>query len=176
MPVFRSCLLAATIAALVGRAVVGAAAAKEEAGTTPPVAVTATRDCKGVGDALVEIDMDGTEHLRDLVSRCTLASGDRGLDDPYILITHTDCFPDGSCTVWGTIEPDGLDGWRGTYRGWVDADGTSHTVSALEGVGTFEGLTFVNRGMGDLGLGSTAEVEGVIYVGSPPPWDETWPG
>jgi hypothetical protein len=147
-------------------------AAQSEADASPPVAVTATRDCVGVGDAQVEIDADGTEHLRFLVSSCTLTSDDKGLDAPYTLVTHTDCYPDGSCTVWGTIETEGPDGWRGSYRGWVDADGTSSTVAALEGVGSFSGLTFVNRGMGDLGLGSTAEVEGVIYVGAPPPWDE----
>jgi len=153
----------------------GVAVAQAEADASPLVAVTATRDCVGVGDALVEVDTDGTEHLRFLVSRCTLTSDDKGLDGAYILVTHTDCYPDGSCTVWGTIETEEPDGWRGSYRGWVDADGVSHTVSALDGLGSFVGLTFVSRGMGDLGLGTTAEVQGVIYAGTPPRWDEAPP-
>ena len=37
------------------------------------------------------------------------------------------------------------------------------------------GLTLVSLGMGDLGLGTTAEVQGVIYAGTPPPWDEAPP-
>lgn len=153
----------------------GVVAQEPDAGGPPPATVTATRDCVGVGDALVAVDADGTEHLRDLVSRCTLTSDAASLADPYILITHTDCYPGGDCTVWGTIEPEGANGWQGPYRGWVDADGTSYVISALEGAGVFEGQTFVARGMGDLGLGSTADVLGVIYVGAPPPWDEVPP-
>jgi hypothetical protein len=147
--------------------------AQTDADASGPLAVIATRDCQGIGDAQVQIDEDGIEHLRFLVSRCTLTSADGRLADPYILITHADCYPDGSCTVWGTIEPDGPDGWRGTYRGWVDGVGESSTVGALEGSGAFEGLVFVNRGMGDLGLGDRSEVAGVIHAGTPPPWAET---
>jgi hypothetical protein len=56
----------------------------------------------------------------------------------------------------------------------VDEAGGSHTVSALEGFGTYAGLTPANRGLGDLpGTRSTGEVEGVIYTGTPPHWDET---
>jgi hypothetical protein len=76
--------------------------------------------------------------------------------------------------VWGTVETEGADGWRGTYRGWVDEADGSHTVGALEGFGAYAGLTLANRGLGDLpGSRSTGEDEGIIYTGTPPPWDET---
>jgi len=40
--------------------------------------------------------------------------------------------------------------------------------------GAHTGLTLADRGLGDLpGTRSTGEVEGVIYAGAPPPWDET---
>jgi hypothetical protein len=80
----------------------------------------------------VQVDEGGIEHLRFLVSRCTLTSTDAGLDDPDVLITRTDCYPDGGRILWGTIEPEGPDGWRGTDRGWVDGAGGSYSVSALE--------------------------------------------
>lgn len=175
MRTLRLCLVIVATLVLAAQSSGGVVVAQAETQATSPVAVTATRDCQGIGDAQVQIDEDGTEHLRFLVSRCTLTSTDAGLDDSYILITHTDCYPDGSCTLWGTIEPEGPDGWRGTYRGWVDESGGSDTVSALEGTGAYEGLTFVNRGMGDLGLGDQGAVQGVIYAGTPPPWDASLP-
>jgi hypothetical protein len=175
MSASRLCLGIAVTLVLAAQSSGGVAGAQSEAKAAVPVAVTATRDCQGIGDAQVQIDDDGTEHLRFLVSRCTLTSTDASIADPYILVTHTDCYPGGSCALWGTIEPEGPDGWRGAYRGWVDEAGRSYTVSALEGSGAYEGFTFVNRGMGDLGLGDPSEVEGVIYAGTPPPWDETLP-
>jgi hypothetical protein len=45
----------------------------------------------------------------------------------------------------GTVETEGADCWRGTYRGWVDEAAASHAVGALEGFGTYAAAQMAHR-------------------------------
>jgi hypothetical protein len=111
------------------------------------------------------------KRIRDLPLACENTYSDARLDGTQHLLYNEDCYEDGICVGWGTMEVDGSDG---SWIGWwheIDDDETDgednvsfHIV--LTGSGAYEGLTAI---LFSLGVWEQFPNEyGVIYRGDPP--------
>jgi len=81
---------------------------------------------------------------------------------------NEDCFADGGCVNWGTVEAVGPDGtWSGWYAGTERPDTMTYQYRVLVGAGDYEGLTRIDHMVGP--FAGPFETHGVTYEGDPPP-------
>ena len=110
--------------------------------------------------------------IRDFPVAWDSTYSDARLDGTRHLLANEDCYEDGICVAWGTVEVTGPEGT--TWTGWYheidddDTDGVDDTSwhFVLTGTGPNEGLTAIlfSQGVWE----QFPNEYGVIYRGDPP--------
>jgi hypothetical protein len=132
------------------------------------VTVVEEQDCWN-GDPTEYIEQpSGDYQVRGIPVGCELTFSDTRLSGTMTMDLNEDCFAEGGCVNWGSMDIAGSDGtWSGWYNGSEQPDTTTIFYRVLVGAGGYEGLTLVGHSSGPFG-GPYDEV-GVIYEGDPPP-------
>jgi hypothetical protein len=110
----------------------------------------------------------GDYQVRGIPVGCDFTSSDPRLSGTWTWDLNEDCFADGGCVNWGTVEGVGPDGtWSGWYTGTERPDSMTHMYRVLVGAGDYEGLTRIEHSVGP--FAGLPETHGVTYEGEPPP-------
>ena len=109
----------------------------------------------------------GDYQVRGIPVGCDLTDSDPRLSGAWTWDPNEDCFADGGCVNWGTVEGVGPDGtWSGWYTGSERPDTEAHMYRVLVGAGAYEGLTRIEHSVGP--FAGPFETHGVTYEGDPP--------
>ena len=70
---------------------------------------------------------NGDYQVRGMGATCAATGDDPRFGSPMKFVLNEDCFADGGCINWGTIEQPGADGaWSGWFAGTEDPDANTH--------------------------------------------------
>jgi hypothetical protein len=123
----------------------------------------------GTTTSLSRLDQpNGDYQVRGLGATCAALGDDPRFGSPMRVVLNEDCFADGGCINWGTIEQPGADGtWSGWFAGTEDPGANTYLTIVMTGSGGYEGLTHIRHATGP--FSGPLDHAGVVFEGAPPP-------
>lgn len=99
--------------------------------------------CADLGTETLRIGGDGTVHIRGITQLGESESDDARFDGLFRQRLNADLYPDGTASIWGTLEQrshtyDGA--WKFGYRADVATDGSFLGTASGSGIRAFAGL------------------------------------
>ena len=114
-------VLAGAVAVVLLFGVAGGALADEDYSQAGTWVSLVQSNCGPTNDGEFTYQADGAYLVRDLAVRCDAPASDPRLGEEMRLVLNEDCFADGGCINWGTVEQEGPDGtWSGHFAGAED--------------------------------------------------------
>lgn len=171
MRTFRLALAGTAILVLLGGVAVVTLAQAEAAHSTAGTWMSliqelcATRTTTGFS----RVDQpNGDYQVRGFGATCAAPGDDPRFGSPMEFVLNEDCFAEGGCINWGTIEQPGADGaWSGWFAGTEDPDANTNLTIVMTGSGGYEGLTHFRHATGP--FSGPLDHAGVVFEGALPP-------